>query len=113
MPSLLRFPLFVVTAGLIATIAAPTAYAQDPERVKEAIDSAKASLRQSQNDDGSWPNVALGGDSTALCTLALLNAGERPDSKSIQRALSHIRKRPLKHTYEVSLELMVLSAVEP
>src|ERR1700687_2009431 len=104
MSSLLRLPLFIATAGLIATVATQTADAQDPERVKEAIDSAKASLRQSQNDDGSWPNVALGGDPTGLCTLALLNAGERPDSKAIQRALAHIRKRPLRHTYEVSLE---------
>src|SRR5205085_10028210 len=101
------------TTILLTIVAGNRAAAQDPKRVLEAIELAKSSLKQSQNDDGSWPNVALGGDPTGLCTLALLNAGEKPDSKPIRRALAHIRERPLRHTYEVSLELMVLSAVEP
>src|SRR5437764_2955963 len=115
MSGLPRVCRFVAAAVVILGIMATPSAAQDAERVREAIESAKASLKQSQNDDGSWPNVALGGDPTGLSALALLNGGEKPDSKAIQRALAHIRdpKRGLRHTYEVSLELMVLSAVDP
>jgi hypothetical protein len=99
--------------ALVVLAADALAAAPDPERVREAIESSKAYLRRTQQPDGSWPNVALGGDPTGLCTLALLNAGEKPESNVIQKALEHIRKRPLGNTYEVSLELMVLCAAEP
>ncbi len=105
--------LLVVVLALVAIIAPPRAKAQDPEQVRKVIESSKAFLRRSQNKDGSWPNVALGGDPTALCALALLNAGEKLDSPTIQRALEYIRKRKLVNTYAVSLELMVLCAAEP
>ncbi len=113
MSRLYRFCLLAVSLGAIVLASLRPAKAQDPERVRQAIESSKGSLRQSQKDDGSWNNVALGGDPTAPCALALLNAGEKPESPVIRRALAHIRKRELTNTYEVSLELMVLSAAEP
>ncbi len=113
MSRLCRFWLLAVVPGVVALAVPRPASAQDPKRVREAIKSSIAYLRQSQRDNGTWDNVALGGDTTALCTLALLNAGETLDSPTIKKALAHIRERELTNTYEVSLELMVLATADP
>jgi hypothetical protein len=103
------FITLLIGLGLLS----PQAKGQDPERVKEAIESAKRSLMEQQNRDGSWPSVSFGGDPTALCTLALLTAGELPTQKNVALALTYLRARPSRIVYEVSLELMVFAAAAP
>ena len=84
------------------------------ELVRKAIKRGVDNLKKSQNKDGSWNGISgLEGGSTALVTLALLNAGEKPDSTQIERALKLILAIPRAQIYEVSLRVMVLSAADP
>jgi hypothetical protein len=53
---------------------------------------------------------------TSLVTLALLAAGEKPDSPAIDRALEFLRRfgpEDLNYTYAIGLQTMVYSAAEP
>ncbi|GBD37371.1 hypothetical protein HRbin36_02502 [bacterium HR36] len=91
----------------------------NPEAVNRAIDRAMDYLRRNQRE-GAWEGGnAIGvlglieGGHTALATLALLEAGEDPNSRTIQQALQYLRKLPPRSTYVVSLQTMVLSRAEP
>ena len=53
------------------------------------------------------------GGITALCTLALLNAGESPKEEHVAKALDYLRKLRPKTTYVVSLQTMVLCRATP
>lgn len=53
------------------------------------------------------------GGVTALCTLALLNAGVPANNPKIQEALAFLRTLPPEHTYVVALQTMVLATAEP
>ncbi len=83
------------------------------EQVREAIDRARAYLIRRQQPDGSWrPGYeAQPGGVTALCTLALLQAGVEPEEEPIQLALKHLRKIRPERTYVVSLQIMVFCKV--
>ena len=82
--------------------------------VRKAIKRGVDNLKKSQGADGSWTGVsAYPGGSTALITLALLNAGERPNSPQIQKSLALILAIPRSKTYEVSLRVLALSAADP
>ena len=86
----------------------------DPKLVKEAIQRGIQYLYREQKPDGSWPNF-LSHDLTSLVTLALLEAGEKPDEPHIKAALAHLRKgnEAPSGTYETSLQTMVFCAAEP
>lgn len=114
-------------AGPEHSAVGPVVQAQDrgrgnqltPERVNRAIDRAMDYLRRNQRG-GNWEGQAglglLGmyeGGHTALATLALLEAGEDPSSRTIQQALEFLRKLPPRTTYVVALQTMVLSRAEP
>lgn len=84
------------------------------EEVRSAIERGVTYLKQSQANDGSWPDyLGQHGGITGLCTLALLNAGVEPQDEHIQRALAGLRKIRPNNTYVVSLQTMVLSRAEP
>lgn len=90
-----------------------------PENVNRAIDRAMDYLRRNQRN-GNWEGGAavgllglIEGGHTALATLALLEAGEDPGSRTIQDALNYLRKVPPRATYVVALQTMVLSRAEP
>jgi hypothetical protein len=84
------------------------------EQVKNAIDQGIAFLSRQQKQDGSWPDRTIHpGGVTALCTLALLNAGVEPDDERIQEALAYLRRLDRKSTYAVSLQTMVFAAASP
>ncbi|MEM9944188.1 MAG: DUF4159 domain-containing protein, partial [Planctomycetota bacterium] len=85
----------------------------DAEKVRRAIASGVTFLKKKQDDDGSWPRSRFNGDVTALCTLALLNAGESPNDPKIRRALKHIRDQKAAGTYFVSLRIMAMAAADP
>ncbi|MEX2114746.1 MAG: DUF4159 domain-containing protein [Pirellulales bacterium] len=85
-----------------------------PEQVRASIDRAIAYLERQQNADGSWPDQpAYTGGTSALVTLALLNAGVPPESDSMQRALGYLRGLSTTQTYVVALQTMVFCAGEP
>lgn len=103
----------------IATAARPTLAADEElsaEAVREAIADAIAYLVPRQNKvDGSWsdPPAQIGG-LTSLVTLALLSAGESPQSPPIKAALAYLESigNP-KMTYASSLQTMVFCAADP
>ncbi len=88
------------------------------QEVERAIREGVRFLKQEQRADGSWPDVngeAQTG-STSLAVLALLTAGEKPDSPHLRKALEFLRSfRPeqLNSTYAVSLQTMVFAAADP
>jgi len=83
-------------------------------QVRQAIDRAVAYLKKQQRNNGSWtPWTGHPGGLTALCTLALLNAGVEPDDACIQRALAYLRKLRPKTTYATALQTMVFCRAEP
>jgi len=85
------------------------------EQVRAAIAGGVKYLLEEQNANrGSWNDLAqYPGGVTALCTLALLNAGVEPSDPHIQRALVFLRKIEPSKTYSVALQTMVLCAAEP
>ncbi|MEC7567286.1 MAG: DUF4159 domain-containing protein [Planctomycetota bacterium] len=90
-------------------------------QVNDSIDRGVKFLRGLQKSDGSFPQftapagIALFPDGvTSLATLALLNCGSDSTDPTVSRALSYLRSAPMsKHTYVVSLQLMVFCQAEP
>jgi hypothetical protein len=83
------------------------------EEVERSIKVAVAYLLKAQKVDGSWGREA--GES-ALVLLALLTAGESPDSVPLQRGIKALRNAtvaPNKAVYTYSLITMVLAAADP
>lgn len=84
----------------------------EAEQVREAIKRGTQFLLREQKPDGTWPRF-LKHDLTSLCTLALLQAGAKPDDPAIQKALAYLRNQKPTETYEAALQTMVLCAAEP
>ena len=102
--------LFVADAHAMA----PPIKEIKPEQVRDAIQRGVAYLKNEQRPDGSWPDsIGYRGGVTALCTLALLNAGVEPDDPHLKKALGHLRKLRSEKTYVVSLQTMVLCQADP
>ncbi|WP_165073476.1 DUF4159 domain-containing protein [Paludisphaera rhizosphaerae] len=91
------------------------------EQVEQAIRDAVRYLKKEQNrDTGGWKDFNAGGQwktgTTSLATLALLTAGEPPDSPTIRASLDYLRRwgpDQLDCTYTVSLQTMVYAAADP
>ena len=84
------------------------------EEVEQSIKVGVAFLLKAQRPDGTWGTEA--GES-ALVTLALLTAGESPDSEPIRRA-ARLPPRapgstPTHETYTVALMTMAFAAADP
>jgi hypothetical protein len=103
-----------VSALVLTSFAQPARTEVTAEQVRTSITKGVAFLKERQERDGSWngydrfPNGV-----TALCTLALLTAGEAPDQPFMQRALDQVRKIDRNMTYTVALQTMVLATVHP
>ncbi|MEM9365891.1 MAG: DUF4159 domain-containing protein [Planctomycetota bacterium] len=86
------------------------AYAEvDAVSVSRSINRGTEYLRKTQTKSGGWreyPRHADGG-LTALCTLAMLNAGVPPNDPSIARSLKYLRSLRLQTTYSVALRTLV------
>lgn len=101
--------LIVATSG--------SSFGQDrqlAEKVEAALQRGVNSLLLTQLDDGGWNEISgkpLG--VTALCTLALLNAGVDPASPEMRLALDRLDGRSLDQTYCVALQTMVFCAANP
>jgi len=97
---------------------APPKGAQDAElveKVKNSIDKGVRYLKKTQKRDGDWEGIVLGeiaglkGGVTALATLALLNAGLKPDDPAVAKALDYLRAIKPEKTYVVALQTMVFT----
>ncbi len=101
----------VITILTVLTVVShlPTAHADvDPASVQRAIDRGVEYLKKSQNDRGGWSefrNQSCG--LSALCTLALLNAGVDRDDPDLVGALRYLRGFSPDETYSVSLQTLV------
>lgn len=86
------------------------------EHVKQAIHRARNFLLEKQDRvQGNWVSYpSFPGGKTALCTLALLNAGDAPQEPHIARAIAHLRSMSApKHTYVAALQTMVFCQATP
>ncbi len=83
------------------------------KKVNQSIAKAVSYIWSQQNEDGSWQKCQFEGDTTALCTLALINAGESLNSDQMRRALASVQNSPRRVTYVVSLRIMALAAADP
>jgi hypothetical protein len=106
----------VVGVALVVTIAPKARGEVTAEQVREAIRRAVAYLKNEQSKvNGAWrERTGYPGGVTALCTLALLEAGVPPDDPTIQKSLEYLRGlgRPTM-VYSTSLQTMVFCAAEP
>ena len=107
------------TEQVIRIVARPeyraTALGQEVER---AIRDGMRFLKSKQRTDGSWTDIEQDARTgpTSLAVLALLAAGEKPDSPAIERALELLRgSRPedLHSTYAIALQAMVFAGATP
>lgn len=108
---LLRFLLIIL---VMLTVRIGKAEVTDSQ-VRDAIRGGMAHLRKHQRPDGSWNGHPVQpGGLTALCTLALINAGADVAAPEIQRALEHLRSvgEP-RMVYSSALQTMVFCAVTP
>jgi hypothetical protein len=80
-------------------------------QVRRAIQQGVRAIRSRQNADGGWTEHSQPGGSTCLAALALLQAGESPDSPVLSAALRNIRRIQNERVYTTSLKIMVLARV--
>ena len=87
----------------------------DAAAVRKAIRRSIGFLQSEQIKNGAWPDggAQAKGGIPCLVTLALLNAGESPQSVRIQKAIDEILTYPRASTYTVSLRVMVLATADP
>lgn len=112
-----RRRLTVAVLTIAPLLGAPAAPAQapdlDPDDVLASIERGVRYLKREQREDGSWPQwTGYPGGVTALCTLALLNAGVEPDDPAVRTALDYLRAMSPEKTYCVSLKAMALCAAD-
>ena len=115
-PRLRIFFVVVFVAAIVPLVpfVRPARAEIGPQEVQRAIDRAVLYLRRQQSTRGTWADhVAVPGGVTALCTLALLNAGVEPDDPLIQKALAALGKFAPERTYTVALQTMVFCVAEP
>ncbi|MDM4017821.1 DUF4159 domain-containing protein [Roseiconus lacunae] len=85
----------------------PSHAAIDAATVSRSIDRGIAYLRGTQTDGGGW--VEYPGNScglSALCTLALLNAGVSREDAAIRNAMKYLRATEATQTYSVALQTL-------
>ncbi|OYP36963.1 DUF4159 domain-containing protein [Rhodopirellula sp. MGV] len=107
MPRLLRLATFAILAGS-CILPKQTKAAVDAPTVSRAIDRGVAYLRGIQTETGGWNEYA--GHScglSALCTLALLNAGVSREDDAIKNAMLYLRATETSQTYSVALQTLV------
>jgi Domain of unknown function (DUF4159)/Sigma-70, region 4 len=86
--------------------------------VERSIGDGVRFLKQQQEDDGSWKDLDARSKTgmTSVVTLALLAAGERPGSPTIDRTLVFLRSfgpDQLNSTYAIALQTMVFATADP
>ncbi len=105
-----RFSVLLLLAVwlVVAKPAEQCQAAVDVASVQRSIDRGIAYLRKTQNERGGWEEY--GGQScglSALCTLALLNAGVSKDDPAIANGMRYLRSFEPRETYSVALQTLV------
>ena len=79
--------------------------------ISQGVQFLRVSMRDGKDWEGDWKySVAdMQGGVTALATLALLNCGEKPDSREVGNALATMRTMDPKATYVVALMTMAFA----
>lgn len=97
------------------TICADRAHAEvTAQQVNETIDRAVGFLKRAQLRRGDWESYANEpGGATALCTLALLEAGVPKDDPAVAKALDYLRTLEPERVYSRSLITMALCRADP
>ena len=111
LPAYIRFACIVPL--VLAACVAPARGEVTGQQAKRAIRLGVDALRVRQSTDGTWDARHYTGGETCLVALALLHAGETPDSRAVAAALPYIRDLPNEYVYVVSLKIMVLAHVDP
>ncbi len=126
----MKTPLLAVLACMLLIVPTARAVTVDgtdlsPDDVRNALNLGIRYLESTQRANGTWSEYNEGqyynyqGGVTALCTLALLNAGESPQEKHVAKALAYVRTLPAGSdmdratTYVISLQTMVLCRATP
>jgi hypothetical protein len=111
---------FLVSLALAAAAPVPKDDMADRE-FREKVDFARLKavkfLREKQDADGSWESVSqmlagMKGGSTALATLALLEAGVPAKDPAVAKAVEFLLTIKPERTYVVSLQTQVLARVD-
>jgi len=103
--------LLLTILGFVTPVGAEVTDAQ----VNTSIEAGIGFIKKHQKANGGWAgHPGHPGGMTALCTLALLNAGVELDSAEIRRALDYLRSvgEPAM-VYSTALQTMVFCAAEP
>lgn len=111
----------VIAAAVLAACAPAPKEADEAfqKEVAAARDKAVKYLVKQQNPQGNWEGVVLtfladmDGGATALCVLAMLEAGVPANDPALKKALEYLEKLPPKRTYVVSLQTQVLAKADP
>ncbi|MHB1034029.1 MAG: DUF4159 domain-containing protein [Pirellulales bacterium] len=112
----MRLPAYglVLLAVAMGPVVRPVAAQEVAEaaKVRQGLERAVDYLQREQGADGTWQPEWLGqpGGVTALCTLALLNAGVPAEEEHVAKALKYLRTLPPSRTYVTSLQTMVFCA---
>ncbi|MEZ6096461.1 MAG: prenyltransferase/squalene oxidase repeat-containing protein [Pirellulaceae bacterium] len=123
MPNLilrLTLPLFILTPFITPVVLAQEQFATpDPEAVKTCIERAVDYLKNNQGES-SWREYnndpRFKGGTTALAVLALITAGEDPNTPEMRKALQFIERTPnmeRRSVYGIALRILVLLAADP
>jgi hypothetical protein len=110
-PALLIAIIITLAGGVTPNVRAEIT----AQQARKAINKGVSHLKNKQRGNGTWPDFAARqeGGITALCTLALLNAGVEPEDKQLKKALDWLRDHRLKSTYAVGLQTMVFCRAGP
>ena len=113
---------FILLALFPMLIFAPTTPAAPPAEERELVDKVnksinqgvqflRVSMRNGKDWEGYWQYqmAKMEGGVTALATLALLNCGEKPDSREVSGALDTLRTLQPQATYVVALMAMAFA----
>ncbi|MFO0883475.1 MAG: DUF4159 domain-containing protein [Pirellulales bacterium] len=107
----------LVVCALLSGVFARGAWAAEitAEEVRESIAVGVDYLKKQQHPQGNWSELVPIHSSgvSALCTLALLQCGESPDSKHVKQALKYLEQVNPTTTYVASLHVMVYCAADP
>lgn len=109
---LLPIALGALSVWLVSAVRAEVT----PAEARRALERGVQALKRLQLTDGAWAELsgqAYAGGVTCLVSLALLQAGEPPDSPTMQPALRHVADQRNEHVYVVALKIMALAAADP
>jgi hypothetical protein len=88
----------------------------NPEAVRKSIKHGSEFILSKQLADGSWPQFQYLGDTTALCTLALLNTDDEANQTAIDRGIRYLltlSREDRMRNYVLALRIMVLATADP